>query len=450
MPASEFCNVVCETEDPVAQNRISEVPIRPATKSLCNRSSWIRQPRTQNAQKSHRNLCVGIRNLFAASDDLHESFKDFRREDRGKVKLVARVQQSQFGRQRISVCPLHQGRRKGDFLDLCQSIFEFQRHERGGTLHDFVFLALPSFPQITFGKAIFLGLVKNVENNRFDEGGSSMSGKVVRAMASSGLVEKTLSSPEAAKVVELPASAVLIVDGYYAFKGARKISGGRNTLCAQKLADFVNDRLLRPSQARLLDKFWMDSTPEPVDPRDRARITALQNLGYQCPEFRYKKMSREVSCPSDGRVFRVDFTVQAGVDVGIALLAAKCVAFAKEPITDAVLVAGDGDFAPAIQLMRDSGKRVWLLSYRNSFSSKLGSLVGARFHFLDDVFEQISRSSEEFRTAPSRSGRGAANCARGNAIAAAPKIIRKPGDWDCPACGSHNFASRSACFFCAK
>lgn len=185
-------------------------------------------------------------------------------------------------------------------------------------------------------------------------------------------------------------TAVLIVDGHYAFKGAKSCWQPGIQICAKKLSDFVNRELLASEGTALLDKFWMDSTPEPIGPKNRARIHALENLGYQCPEYRYKTCSRETTCPMDGRRFRVDYTVQAGVDVGIAILSAKNVAFSPEPITDAVLLAGDGDFAPAIQLMRDAGKRVWLLSFRSSFSSKLRSLVGARFVFLDDKIEAIS------------------------------------------------------------
>jgi hypothetical protein len=185
-------------------------------------------------------------------------------------------------------------------------------------------------------------------------------------------------------------TAVLIVDGYYAFKGA-KTCGSGTQICARKLADYVNQELLAPEGVSLLDKFWMDSTPEPTGPKNQSRVRALENLGYQCPEYRYKICSREVACPMDGRRFRVDFTVQAGVDVGIAVLAAKRVAFAPEPVTDAVLIAGDGDFVPAIQLMRDAGKRVWLLSFRSSFSTKLRALVGTtRFVFLDDMIEHLA------------------------------------------------------------
>lgn len=261
---------------------------------------------------------------------------------------------------------------------------------------------------------------------------------------------------------------MLLIDGYYFSKGWRSSDATKGcTLCIEKLVPLLEEGILSENGTKLLYKFWMDSTPEPVVAKHIDNIKTLQRLGYQCPIHRYKKMSRgNVVCPKDGHVFKMDFSVQAGVDVGLSVLAMKFAASRQnDPISDVILVAGDGDFKPLLMALQEWDKRVWLLSYSNSYSPELRSVVGSRFQFIDGLAQRLSvlkpamvetRNADAAlivapmpdstaqpaptvaRHAQTASGRGAF-CASGTVL---------PGDWQCTRCRGNNFASRSACFLC--
>ena len=95
-------------------------------------------------------------------------------------------------------------------------------------------------------------------------------------------------------------------------------------------------------------------------------------------------------------------TVEKGVDV---MLATDLLQFAWDGLYDvAVLVSGDGDFAPAVQAVKNKGKHVELAYFERNVSKELLEVADDR-HLLDRAFFQglwWGRS----RTAPRRRGRG--------------------------------------------
>jgi uncharacterized LabA/DUF88 family protein len=96
-------------------------------------------------------------------------------------------------------------------------------------------------------------------------------------------------------------------------------------------------------------------------PQQKRLLLKLQNLGY-------KIISKEI-------IKRADGSCKANLDVELALDLVEL----ADTYDTAILVSGDGDFAPAIERVQRLSKRVEVVSYRATTSQKLMQLADNYF-----------------------------------------------------------------------
>lgn len=149
----------------------------------------------------------------------------------------------------------------------------------------------------------------------------------------------------------------LFIDGNYLYQNAKKLLGRKPSLDLNKvrdgLAGFVNGRAL-------MRCYYYDATPalsSPPTVSEQARydakkgfLSALSHLPYFQTRVGYCKY---IEIGGEKRL------TQKKVDV---LLAVDLVQMSmQQSITDAVVVAGDGDFMPAIKIAKTAGVCVHLV-----------------------------------------------------------------------------------------
>ena len=101
---------------------------------------------------------------------------------------------------------------------------------------------------------------------------------------------------------------------------------------------------------------------------------------------------------------RGDTMVEKGVDV---MIAADLISHAYEDHYDtAILVSGDADFYPALQVVKDTGKQVEVAAFDSNLSSEAArfSDVLIRFdkHYFDDLWMTSNQQSQNIRLAERR------------------------------------------------
>lgn len=96
---------------------------------------------------------------------------------------------------------------------------------------------------------------------------------------------------------------------------------------------------------------------------------------------------------------RGDTAVEKGVDI---MLATDMLRLAWDDLYDvAVLVSGDGDFAYAVQAVKDMGKHVEVAAFQANLSSELTRVADEREFFTPDYFEDLwSRRRPSARSGP--------------------------------------------------
>ncbi|KAH3763685.1 hypothetical protein Pelo_4436 [Pelomyxa schiedti] len=168
---------------------------------------------------------------------------------------------------------------------------------------------------------------------------------------------------------------LLIVDGNYfnIALGSRNIDYDAFTKALEKRIGTT-----------FVDKFFIDS-----------KVTAKEKynqLGWQYPEFTSKMSTKYAKCPNCNTRFAHKFSVQAGVDVGIAVTLLDSGAFNSD-IEEEVLVAGDGDFYTAVEKTKNKyHKHIWVVYQIDSFSTRLTALAGMRAISLDEILIEIGSS----------------------------------------------------------
>ena len=101
---------------------------------------------------------------------------------------------------------------------------------------------------------------------------------------------------------------------------------------------------------------------------------------------------------------RGDTMVEKGVDV---MIAADLISHAYEDHYDtAILVSGDADFYPALQVVKDTGKQVEVAAFDSNLSSEAARfsdvLIKFNTHYFDDLWMTSSQQSQNIRAAQQR------------------------------------------------
>ena len=102
---------------------------------------------------------------------------------------------------------------------------------------------------------------------------------------------------------------------------------------------------------------------------------------------------------------RGDVAVEKGVDI---MVATDLLRLAWDNLYDvAVLVSGDGDFAYALQAVKDMGKHVEVAAFPANLSWELAQVADDREFFTPDYFEELwSRKRNSSRTSSQNSSEG--------------------------------------------
>ncbi|MBS3142507.1 NYN domain-containing protein [Candidatus Woesearchaeota archaeon] len=135
----------------------------------------------------------------------------------------------------------------------------------------------------------------------------------------------------------------------------------------------------------LLRCYYYDAVPETIPMKKKQFLNALQRKGMQ---LRLKVLkSRTIQCPSCSKLITRD--VQKGVDVS---LATDILRHAWQQTCDiCIIVSGDEDYKDAIDVAKDKGIKIWIVSFRDSLSSELGRSAD-RVFYIEDIAHDLERN----------------------------------------------------------
>jgi uncharacterized LabA/DUF88 family protein len=121
----------------------------------------------------------------------------------------------------------------------------------------------------------------------------------------------------------------------------------------------------------------------PVDPEKRERQERFKHI---LPKLGFKVISQ------DNKLVKTeDGDVEKG---NIDMLLALEVLRDKNMFDTLILVSGDGDFCCLIEMLRNSGKRIKVISHKSMVSRDILAMLGNDFHDMDDFRELIERVEE--------------------------------------------------------
>lgn len=187
---------------------------------------------------------------------------------------------------------------------------------------------------------------------------SSTAATTTATTTSASAKKATIVSTERSQQ-QRPDRLLLIIDGGYFQKGQQEHG---MDLDIESLLAFVQ----RLTGSAIEHAYYYDSAPH-----DTAFHRALRRLQIRVESRPLKTLP--VRCPNARCAYSrqpIERTVQAGVDVAIAT---KILTMACEDQYDTlVLLAGDGDFADAVQYVKERRrKRVVVCGFSNSISNRL-------------------------------------------------------------------------------
>lgn len=118
-----------------------------------------------------------------------------------------------------------------------------------------------------------------------------------------------------------------------------------------------------------------DSERDPQAYQDQQKfLTALHNTPYMETRLGSSKMRGQVA-------------VEKGVDI---MVATDLLKFAWDDLYDvAILVSGDGDFAYAVETVKNMGKHVEIAAFSTNLSQELAAAADDRHFFTPDYFSDI-------------------------------------------------------------
>ncbi|MBI5347040.1 MAG: NYN domain-containing protein [Candidatus Aenigmarchaeota archaeon] len=148
--------------------------------------------------------------------------------------------------------------------------------------------------------------------------------------------------------------------------------------------DYVKLRDTVSKDTNLLRAYFYDGVPENIPLKKKNFLDSLRKSGIQ-PRTKVLK-NRHYFCNKCGDSgLRA---IQKGVDVS---LATDILRHAWQGTCDiCIVVSGDEDYKDAIDVVKDKGIKVWIVSFKSSLSKEL-SLSADKVILLDDIFHDIKR-----------------------------------------------------------
>ena len=180
-----------------------------------------------------------------------------------------------------------------------------------------------------------------------------------------------------------------IIDAGYAHSLQR--SAGRDfdyVKFKKKLCDLAGETIR--------ETYYLTTVPDVPDPDLDAFHNWLQQAEPHGPKMRvqiYRLKNMNCKCPHCGQEFRR--LVQRGVDVGIATMIFKLAAHYDRII----LLAGDGDFADAIEFIKDQRKEFWLIGQHGTVAAELQSYADHMLWLDDALWKAVEKSRPASRRA---------------------------------------------------
>ncbi|MFH1072168.1 MAG: NYN domain-containing protein [Nanoarchaeota archaeon] len=162
--------------------------------------------------------------------------------------------------------------------------------------------------------------------------------------------------------------------------------------CVERGLDYKIDykKLIQvlTKHTNLLRAYFYDGVSENILAKKKNFLEALQKAGIQLRTKALKK--KRMVCEHCGH--QTIKEVQKGVDVS---LATDILRHGFQRTCDiCIIVSGDEDYKDAIDLVKDIGIKVWVVSLRNALSSELEKTADKIF-FIDDFVDQIKFNHPE-------------------------------------------------------
>jgi len=135
----------------------------------------------------------------------------------------------------------------------------------------------------------------------------------------------------------------------------------------------------------LLRAIFYDGVPETIPVGKKKFLEALQHNNIQLKTKILKKRSHK--CLDCNVVSKRD--VQKGVDVS---LATDILRHSLQNSCDVcIIVSGDEDYKDAIEVAKERGVKIWVVSFKNCLSKEL-RLSSDKLILLDDIFESLVKN----------------------------------------------------------
>ena len=129
----------------------------------------------------------------------------------------------------------------------------------------------------------------------------------------------------------------------------------------------------------LVNAYWYMGIKEPMDPRDINFVNFLSHsAGYNVQS---KPLKTIVDSASGTTSQKANLDVEMVIDMFNTV----------DLYEKIIIVSGDGDFERAIQVLKDRGKLVTVVSTPNWVARELRNAVGSRFIDLQDLRPRIER-----------------------------------------------------------
>jgi uncharacterized LabA/DUF88 family protein len=168
---------------------------------------------------------------------------------------------------------------------------------------------------------------------------------------------------------------IVFIDGSNIYWGLRNYNNTRNTklkLDYKKLVDYCcNSRYC-------IRAYYYCSAPVPPPEEQIKFLDKLRFTGIQVVDKKLKLRKDE-----QGK----SYTVEKGVDVAMVI---DFLSLAWENAYDvAIIVSGDADFCRAIEKVKEKGKRVEVVSFKDSMSGEIRRVSDATPVIIDDIIDNV-------------------------------------------------------------
>lgn len=140
----------------------------------------------------------------------------------------------------------------------------------------------------------------------------------------------------------------------------------------------------------LLRAYFYDGVSDSIFVKKKNFLEALQRKGIQ---LRTKVLkSRSYTCAHCNR--ENTRLVQKGVDVSLATDILRHAW--QETCEICIIISGDEDYKDAIDVAKDKGVKIWIVSFKDRLSKELGNSAD-RLIFLEDIFHKVKQGIEKLK-----------------------------------------------------